>query len=178
MEVTKEKAYQEDVANCPGDEIIYHTIEIRYPHFTNENGENISIYLVRDYVELLARLEDTHPTHANKQVVFAPVAFDITSPSKESGVVPQLQLSVDNVSAELMPYLDLAISEEIPVKVIYREYREKDLNSPAITPIIFEASAVSVTLTGISTTCQMTNISKKSLPNVEYTSNLFPNLVQ
>jgi hypothetical protein len=178
MEVTREQAYQEAVANCPGDEIIYHTIEIRHPHFTNSSGEKISIYLVRDYVELLAHLEDTHPTHANKQVLFVPVAFDITPPSKESGVVPQLQLSIDNVSAELMPYLDLAISEEIPVKVIYREYREKDLSSPAITPIIFEASAVSATLTGISTTCQMTNISSKSLGSVEYTSANFPNLVQ
>ncbi|MCP4355611.1 MAG: DUF1833 domain-containing protein [Proteobacteria bacterium] len=172
------EAYREAVASCPGDDIIYHTIEIRHPHFTNDNDENISIFLVRDYVELLAKLENTHPTHGGQQVVFAPVAFDITPPSKESGVVPQLQLSIDNVSAELMPYLDLAISEEIPVKVVYREYREKDLNTPAIAPIIFEASAVTASLTGISTTCQMTNISSKSVPNVEYTSANFPNLVQ
>ena len=171
------EAYKEAVASCPTDEIIYHTIEIRHPHFLNDNDENIPIFMVRDYVELLATLEQSHPTHGGQQVVFMPVAFDVTPPSKEPGVVPQLQLKIDNVSAELMPYLDQATSEEIPVKVIYREYRSKDLSTPAITPIMFEAGVCTSTLQGISTTCQMNNILNKSVPNVEYTSANFPNLV-
>ena len=33
-----------------------------------------------------------------------------------------------------MPYLDLAVSEEIPVKVIYREYILSDLKSASKEP--------------------------------------------
>jgi len=178
MEVTREQAYQEAVSHCKADEIILHTIELRHPSFMNEKDEHISIFLVQDYTDLLARLESTHPTHGGQKVLFNPVAFELTPPSKESAVVPELQLNIDNVSAELMPYLDLAISEEIPIKVIYREYLLSDLEAPSIKPITFEASVTTTTLTSMSTTCSMTNISTKSMPSVEYTSSNFPNLVQ
>lgn len=178
MEVTREQTYQEAVSHCKADEIILHTIELRHPHFTSEKGGHISIFLVKDYTELLARLETTHPTHGGKQVLFNPVAFELTPPSKETAVVPELQLNIDNVSSELMPYLDLAVSEEIPIKVIYREYILSDLEYPSKEPIIFEASVTTTTLTSMSTTCSMTNISTKSMPSIEYTSANFPNLVQ
>lgn len=144
----------------------------------NDKGEHVSIFLVQDYIELLARLENEHPTHGGQKVLFNPVAFDLTPPSKETGVIPELQLTIDNVSAELMPYLDLASSEEIPIKIIYREYLLSDTEAPSIKPIMFEASVTTASLTSITTTCSMTNISTKSFPSEEYNSENFPNLVQ
>ena len=97
MEVTREQAYQEAITHCKADEVILHTIELRHPDFMNDKGEQVSIFLVQDYIEILARVEPEHPTHGSQKVLFNPVAFDLTPPSKETGVIPELQLTIGNV---------------------------------------------------------------------------------
>lgn len=171
------EVYKEAVASVPTDVIHYHTIEIRNPHFF-EGGHNVSIFLVRSNQELEATLEQNHPLNPGQKVVFLPVAFDFIPPSKEPGVIPQMQITIDNVSAYLNEYLDLASSEQTPIKVIYRQYVNKDLTGPATSALELEVISCNLDLSKVSFTCNMNNLSIKSVPNVEYTSANFPNLVQ
>ena len=78
---------------------------------------------MRDNVNHTCRLEDNAPLDGGKDVEFIALAFDLQLPPVENIPVPKISLSLDNVSIEIMRYLDQAIETQDmignPIPVIY-----------------------------------------------------------
>tara|TARA_Y100001960_G_C14385059_1_gene685750 strand:- start:133 stop:666 length:534 start_codon:yes stop_codon:yes gene_type:complete len=175
---TYSEALQEAYASAPTDVVILQTLEIRHPYFKDEGGNPMSVYLVKNGEDIEAVIEEGHPIDSGKQVKFLSCPFQLVKPGKEPGVVPQLKIQVDNVSAEINKHLEMAVSEEIPIKVILREYLSTDLSQPESIPLEFEIMDTDLNKFIIVFTCMISVFTDKTVPTVEYTSATFPNLVQ
>ena len=75
-DVTLSEAIKEAYASAPADVVIYHTLEINHPAFSEP------IYVVRDYQDLNANLEDGTP------VTFLRLAFNLVKPEVSATGVP------------------------------------------------------------------------------------------
>ena len=53
------QAIKEAYAAAPSDVVILHTLELRHPAFKDDEGQPTAIRVVRDHVDLTARLEPT-----------------------------------------------------------------------------------------------------------------------
>ncbi|HAG52434.1 MAG TPA: hypothetical protein DCL21_01470 [Alphaproteobacteria bacterium] len=175
---TYSEALKEAYASVPTDTIVYSTLEIRHPHFSDEEGNPMSIYLVRDCADLEATIEQGHPIDSGKLVTFKSCPFGMPKLSKEPGVIPQVKITIDNISGDINKHLEMAVSEEIPIKVIYREYINKDLTEPSTVPLVFEIKDTDVNPFIVVFTCKSHVFTDVAVPSVEYTSKNFPNLVQ
>ena len=60
--------------------------------------------VVRDNVNHTCRLEDNAPLDGGKDVEFIALAFDLQLPPVENIPVPEISLSLDNVSTEITRY--------------------------------------------------------------------------
>ena len=63
-------AIKEAYASAPSNLVIHHTLEIWHPNFTTP------IRVVRDHVDLTAKLESSAPRNASQYVTFVGYAFD------------------------------------------------------------------------------------------------------
>lgn len=164
-------AIREAYASAPANEIVYHTLELRHPSFTQP------LRVVRDWDTLTARLEESAPVDAGRWVEFAPFAFDFHLPEVASGGLPEITITIDHVSAEIVAYLDAAANSTELIEVTYRPYLASDLSMPHMDPpltlTISEASADIFRVTARATFVDLGNL---SFPRELYTSDRFPGL--
>ena len=99
---TLSEALKEAYASAPSDVVILHTLELRHPAFKDEKGNSTAIRVVRDNVNHICKLEDNAPLDGGKEVEFIALAFDLQLPPVENIPVPEISLSLDNVSTEIM----------------------------------------------------------------------------
>ena len=92
------EAIQEAYANAPSDAIILHTLELRHPDFRDDAGNATAIRVVRDQVDLTARLEADAPLNAGQMVTFIAMGFDLDLPPVDTAPVPEIVVTLDNVS--------------------------------------------------------------------------------
>ena len=111
---TLSEALKEAYASTPSNITILHTLELRHPApaFKDEKGNSTAIRVVRDNVNHICKLEDNAPLDGGKEVEFVALAFDLELPPVENIPVPEISLSLDNVSTEIMRYLDQAIETQ------------------------------------------------------------------
>ena len=105
---TLEQAIREAYASAPTDTVILHTLELRHPAFADDDGRPTAIRVVRDDVDLNARLEATAPLDAAEMVRFVALAFELELPPVDSAPVPEISVTLDNVSREIVRHLDAA----------------------------------------------------------------------
>lgn len=166
------QAIKEAYAAAPNSEVVYHTLEIYHPSFATP------IRVVRDFVDISAKLESTAPRDASTYQTFIGYAFDIMPPEVSSTGVPQLQITIDNVSRDIMAGLEAAVTTSTPITVIYRMYLASDLTGPqnnppmALTIISMQADVFKVTATAT-----FGDLVNKRFPNNLYTIETFPGLV-
>lgn len=160
------EALKEAYASADAEVIVYHTLEIAHPAFTE------TLYVVRDWEDLNAYLEDGTP------VTFTRFAFRLVQPEVSPEGVPIFQLEIDNVNREIVNNMQLATQSNDPVKITYREYISTDLSGPQNDPPL-EADLSNVKATVFLVTAQASfgNYRNKRFPNEEYTSERFPGLV-
>lgn len=175
---TYSEALQEAYASAPTNVVILQTIEIRHPHFEDEHGNAMSIYLTQNGEDIEATIEDGHPIDSGKKVKFLSCPFELLKPGKEPGVIPQLKVQIDNISADINKHLEMAVSEEIPITIVLREYLSTDLSHPESLPLEFEIADTDLNKFIVVFTCKISVFTDKAVPTVEYTSATFPNLVQ
>ena len=107
-------------ASAPTDEVILDTLEFRHPAFL-DNGTPFGIRVVNDHSDLTATLEADAPLNPGASVLFYGVYFTFTRPSEsDSGSVPEVEITVDNVARHLMQYLDAAKESRVPIEVTWR----------------------------------------------------------
>ena len=131
---TLSEALKEAYASAPSDVILLHTLELRHPAFVDEIGNQTAIRVVRDNVNHTCTLEDTAPLNPGQAVEFTAMAFDLTLPPVEAIPVPEITLSIDNVSTEIIKYLDRAVETQDMIEMTYRPYLTSDLSCPQMDP--------------------------------------------
>ena len=97
---TLDAALKEAYASAPSTDVIMHTLEIRHPDFT------APIRVVRDHADFNATLEADAPENPSEEVTFIGMAFDFILPEVQRSASPEIEISIDNASGELIAYLD------------------------------------------------------------------------
>lgn len=169
---TLSQAIKEAYASAPNNSVAYHTLEIYHPSFVTP------IRVVRDFVDLSARLESTAPRDASTYVTFVGYGFDIVPPEVSSGGVPTLQITIDNVSREIMAGLELAVTTSTPITVIYRLFLSTDLTAPQNNPpMTMTIISISADVFKITATATLGDLVNKRFPANLYNLETFPALV-
>ena len=169
---TLSQAIKEAYASAPNTSVAYHTLEIYHPSFTTP------IRVVRDFVDLSARLESTAPRDASTYVTFVGYAFDIVPPEVSSTGVPSLQITIDNVARDIMANLELAVTTSTPITVIYRMFLSTDLTGPQNNPpMALTIISISADVFKVTATATFGDLVNKRFPSVTYNIETFPGLV-
>ena len=129
------EAIREAYASAPTDVRILHTLELRHPTFLDDDGGLTAIRVVLEKVGGKARtiglrLEDDAPLQPGQTVQFQACPFGLDLPDLAEGKLPEIQIWVDNVSQEIMPYLENAVSQRADLAVSYREFIDGDDSGP------------------------------------------------
>lgn len=128
------QAIKEAYASAPSGVYIIHTLEFRHPNFKDENNTTTSIKVVLGHKNIEARLEDTAPLKPGQYVTFIPMAFELDLPNIEHLAMPEIAISIDNVTREIEDNLMIASASPFPVEVTYRPYLNTDLTNPQMDP--------------------------------------------
>ena len=102
------EAIKEAYASAPSQQIILHTLELRHPAFVDDAGQLVAIRVVRDTGDLWARLESQAPLQAGERVQFVAMGFELDLPPVDTMPVPEITVTLDNVSREIVRHLDAA----------------------------------------------------------------------
>lgn len=174
---TLSEALKEAYASAPSDVILLHTLELRHPSFVDENGEPTAIRVVRDNINHICTLEDSAPLDAGNAVEFIAMGFDLELPPVEEIPVPEITLTLDNVSTEIIQYLDRAVETQDMIEMTYRPYLSNDLSCPQMNPpITLVITEITADISKISATARMMDIGNKSFPEENYTVKKYPGL--
>lgn len=102
------------------DVVILHTLELRHPSFLDDDGQPIAIRVVRDNQDLTARLEAGAPLNSGAMVTFIAMGFDLELPPIDTAPVPEISITLDNASREIVKHLDAASDSQSKIEVTYR----------------------------------------------------------
>ncbi|MBR3662339.1 MAG: DUF1833 family protein, partial [Alphaproteobacteria bacterium] len=84
---------------------------------------------------------------------------------------------LDNVSTELIQYLDNAIETQDMIEMTYRPYLSNDKSCPQMNPpITLVITDIQVDILKITATARMMDIGNKSFPSENYTVKKYPGL--
>lgn len=176
-DATLSEALKEAYASAPSDVTILHTLELRHPSFFDDDGNRTAIRIVRDNVNHICTLEDSAPLDACRAVEFIAFAFDLQLPPVETVPVPEITLTLDNVSTEIIQYLDNAIETQDMIEMTYRPYLSDDKSCPQMNPpITLVITDIQVDVLRITATARMMDIGNKSFPAENYTVKKYPGL--
>ena len=165
-DTTLSQALKEAYAAAPADVVVYDTITLNHPAFDQP------IYLVNDYDDLLALLEDSTP------VTFLRFAFRLVRPEVSPVGVPQVTVEIDNVSRDILANVQLAMQSTGIITMTYRQYISTDLSAPQNDPpMTMELSNINADVFKVSATAGFGDLQNKRFPNQEYTAERFPGLV-
>jgi hypothetical protein len=172
-------AIREAYAAAPADTVILHTLELRHPSFLDDDGQPTAIRVVRDHVDLMARLEADAPVDGGLVVRFVAMGFELELPPVDTAPVPEIAVTLDNVSREIVRHLDAASTSQDKIEVTYRPYLSTDLEGPQMDPpitlILTEVEADVFRITG---RARMLDIGNKAFPAETYTARRFPGLTR
>lgn len=165
-DATLSEALKEAYASAPAEVVIYHTLEINHPAFYEP------IYVVRDFQDLNAQLEDGTP------VTFIRFAFNLVKPEVSATGVPQCTVEIDNVSRDILANVQLAMGSTDLITMTYREYISTDLTGPQNDPpMTMVLSNIQADVFKVRATASFGDLNNKRFPNEEYTAERFPGLV-
>ncbi len=170
-------AIKEAYAVAPADDVILHTLEFRHPDFEDDEGNPTSIFVVRDHVDLVARLEAAAPIKGGEMVTFVALSFELDQPPVDSAPAPEVSITIDNVDRRIVQALDDAATSQDQIEVTYRPYLASDLEGPQMDPpmtlVLTEAHADVMV---VNARARMMDIGNKAFPGELYTASRFPGL--
>lgn len=157
-----------------GQDIIYYTIEINHPAFT------VPIRVVLGKEDITATLEASAPTDPSTAVTFTAFSFRLKKPDVLASGLPSCVLEIDNVSRDVLVNIEMAATSANLTTVIYREFLASNLaggpeNDP---PLQMTVLAITADVFKVSATIGFADLVNRRFPNVEYTAEVFPGLLQ
>lgn len=169
---TLSEAIKEAYASAPVDAILYHTLEIWHPNFTQP------IYVVRDFADLHATKEAGAARDASTEVTFVGFAFNLIPPEVDRGGVPQCVIEIDNVSREILANIEASMGSTDPITVIYRAYLSDDLSGPENYPPL-ELTILSITADPfkVRAVAGFGSLANTRFPKLDYDAQTFPGLI-
>lgn len=168
---TLEDALTEAYASAPAAEVILHTIELRHPSFTQP------IRVVRDYSDFTCYLEADAPEDPSGEVTFVGMAFDFILPEVVKSTSPEIEISLDNVSGEIIGYLDAAAQTPDMIEVTYRPYLASDPSGPQMNPpITLVIRSVTADVFRVKARAGFADLSNRKFPNEVYDAERFVGL--
>ncbi len=159
-------AEKEAYANADDTRIMLYTLELMHPQFTQP------LRIVADNDPLTAEIE------TGDTVEFTPFFFSIKRPPISEEPDPSLQITVDNVSGFMTPYLDIASRSGDSIHVVFRPYLvdEGDDSITRLSSIKLAIRNASATMTSVTLTAAHINPANLPFPKENYTSDRFPGL--
>ncbi len=202
-----EQALREAYASAPSDTVILHTLELRHPAFVDDDGNPTAIRVVRNFADaehwlrlggaeveavldampaesrgpvgLVARLEADAPKDAGRMVPFIALGFELELPPVDTAPVPEITVTLDNVSREIVRHLDAAATSRETIEVTYRPYLSTDLEGPQMDPpITLTLTEIEVDVFRATGRARMLDIGNKAFPSDLYTARRFPGLTR
>ena len=165
-------ALAEAYASAPSAEVILHTLELRHPAFTQP------LRVVNDHATLNATLEADAPMDAGLPVNFAAFAFRFRLPDVQSTGMPELEIEIDNVSAEVVAYMDQAANSTELIEVTYRPYLSSDTSAPSMDPplhlVLHDVEADVFAVRG---RASFGDYGNRQFPGQSYDGQTFPGLI-
>lgn len=170
-DTTLSQAIKEAYASAPANVIIYHTLELRHPAFSTP------IRVVRDYQDLTATLEAGAPVDPGATVTFIAFAFDFTKPEVSPTGVPQITITMDNVSREIVANIEAALTTTDMVQVTYREFISTDLSAPQNNPpLSMTIMSITADVFKVTAVAGFPDLMNRRFPTQEYSAEVFPGL--
>ena len=159
-------AEKEAYANADDNRVMLYTLELMHPQFTQP------LRIVADNDPLTAEIE------TGDTVLFTPFFFSIKRPPISEEPDPSLQITVDNVSGFMTPYLDIASRSGDSIHVVFRPYLvdEGDDSITRLSSIKLAIRNANATMTSVTLTAAHINPANLPFPKENYTSDRFPGL--
>ncbi len=160
-----------------GDAVIIHTLEFRHPNFVDDFNVPTAIRVVLGHKTLTAKLELDAPLDPGAYVTFLPMAFDLDLPNIEHIAIPEMGISIDNVSREIEDNLRIAAASPYATEVTYRPYLESDLTGPQMDPpLTLQLTSAEADDFRVNARASYGNAANKLVPSETYNSARFPGL--
>ena len=176
---TLTQALKEAYASSPSDKILLHTLEFRHSQFIDEFEAPTAIRVVRDFADFTGvSLEADAPLDPPPATVnFIGYAFDLSLPPISEEGRPEIVITIDNVSAEILKNMDRAIVTTEKILVTYRPYLSDDKTGPQmIPPLEMEIYNVTADIFKVEARATFSDFTNKPFPNETYTFTNFPGL--
>ena len=159
-------AEKEAYANADDTRIMLYTLELMHPSFTQP------LRIVADNDPLTTAIE------TGDTVEFTPFFFSIKRPPISEEPDPSLQITVDNVSGFMTPYLDIASRSGDSIHVMFRPFLidEGDDSITRLSSIKLAIRNASANMNNVTLTAAHINPANLPFPKENYTSDRFPGL--
>lgn len=172
-------ALREAYASAPSDVVILHCLEFRHPNFRDALNQPTAIRVVLDHVDHDLKLEASAPLDAGNYVTFIRFAFDFTLPEVQNSAVPEIIISMDNVSRDIEDNLALAVASPYKVEVTYRPYLTTDTTAPQMDPpLTLTLTHVEADDFKVTARASYGDAANKAFPSELYTASRFPGLIR
>ena len=170
---TLSQALEEAYSSTPTDVVIFDTLEIRHPSFTQP------IRVVSQYDDLVATLEPDAPANGGEAVTFLACMFQFREPRQsDSSALPTFDIVLDGVSREIAQELNAATGTLGVIDVTYRPYLSTDLTAPHMNPpLTAQIQRVQISLTRVTATVGFDDLTNRRFPGRVYTAEIAPGLV-
>ena len=160
-------AEKEAYANCRTKEIHLATLEVNDLSFTEP------LRVVSDNDDLHAELED------GSNATFVPMGFELVRPPVNEEPDPSITTRLDNTSAALTPYLELASQSGNQTTMTFRPYlyREEEQTATLIgQPLTLDVRNARADFANISITAAHVNPANIEFPKEVFGADRFPGL--
>jgi hypothetical protein len=173
MPALLDAATQEAYAVAPRNRIVWQTVELRHVTFA------IPVRLVTGRKlgnPLTVTLEANAPLNPSEAVVFEPFAFEFIPPGEDANGPTPAKAIVDNISGALIEKLDLTLTDNRPIEVTFRAFRDDATSAPG--QIVHGLYLTDVELTSTSATGELRykEVATQNFPLRIYDKSLFPAL--
>lgn len=168
-------AWAEAVASCPTSVLVYETIELQHPAFT-EGGAPIALRFVLDSQERTLGIESGALFNPGTMQTFTPIDFKASQPEFSQGKAPECTVTIGNVGRRLTPYLNAAVRVRADLVLIFRQYRSDDVDEPCYGPVQFVVRNVRVRGASVEGTARLADLQNARFPSRVYSLDEFPAL--
>lgn len=166
------QALAEAYASAPTAEVILHTLEFRHPSFT------APLRVVNDHQDLSATLEADAPEDASTEVTFVAFSFRFRLPDVQKTGMPEIEIEIDNVSREVLAYIDQAANSDDLIEVTYRPYLASDTSAPQMDPpVTLVLHDVDADVFAIRARASFGDYGNRRFPGEWYDAQRFPGLI-
>lgn len=182
------QALKEAYANAMPGQVILQTVELQHDTFVDDDNNPIGIRMVRDPGQQLdiindiwgwnLTLESDATLNAGESVTFVSCMFTLGLPEQNATQISEVQLDLDNVTAQVSRYLEKAVTVRSTMALIYREYLVTDLTMPQFILRGLSIKEVESNITRVKGAGQFLDLVNQAFPNKLYRPEEYPGLIQ